>query len=110
LYEIVQRYFNGKTISFRRIRLNRHAAMEKHAPSIMIERSRRRLCNQMASIITANGQRINCMVRDISRHGALMLVATVDDVPAKFTLDSPSMKRRARVVWWGRCRVGVVFD
>jgi hypothetical protein len=86
--------------------------MAHGATSMKTERRRapRRLCNEMALIITATGERHNCMMRDVSRFGALVLVAAIDDLPTEFTLESRSMKRAARAVWWGRCRVGVVFD
>jgi hypothetical protein len=86
-------------------------AMTQLKSPMTAERRRvpRRRCNHLAQIVTAAGERHNCMARDISRLGAQLLVSTLDGLPTDFILIIGHIKISARVVWWGSCKVGVSF-
>jgi hypothetical protein len=80
--------------------------------SPILERRRvpRRPCNQLATILMAGGERLHCVVRDTSIYGALVLVASAEDITDILTLETLKFKRPAHVVWRGGCRAGICFD
>lgn len=55
---------------------------------------------------------IDCRVRDLSDHGAQLLVATSVGVPDRFELrlDRENRYISARIVWRKADRIGVVFE
>jgi len=63
--------------------------------------------------IDHGGDRIACMIRDISTTGAAIEFAySTTMIPAKFTLLMPEddLKLPCRVVWRNEFRVGVAFE
>lgn len=53
---------------------------------------------------------VDCRVRDLSPHGARLLVASVTGVPDRFMLKMPERSWKAcRIVWKGTDDMGVVF-
>jgi hypothetical protein len=55
---------------------------------------------------------IDCMVRNISRDGACLLLASLAGIPPTFELliDGESASRQCKTVWHGPNRVGVAFQ
>ena len=62
--------------------------------------------------INHGGDKINCVVRDISATGAALEILGVVRVPNHFTLIIPEdqLKLPCHVVWRSEYRVGVAFD
>jgi len=54
---------------------------------------------------------IDCMVRNLSRNGACLLVSSVIGVPSTFDLlvEGECVSRRCKMVWNNQNRVGVEF-
>ncbi|MBR0905311.1 PilZ domain-containing protein [Bradyrhizobium liaoningense] len=66
----------------------------------------------MPAQIEGAGDKISCMVRDISTSGAaLQFLNTTDRIPARFTLVIPEhgLKLPCRVAWRAPFRIGVAF-
>lgn len=62
--------------------------------------------------IDHGGDKINCVVRDISATGAAIEISDVVRIPDHFLLSIPEdrLKLPCRVVWRTRYRIGVTFD
>lgn len=72
--------------------------------------SRRRMLK--AGTIEFGGGGIDCTVRNLSKTGAALEVATPLFIPDRFTLFVPTerLKRPCRIVWRKEKRIGVAFD
>jgi hypothetical protein len=62
--------------------------------------------------IDHGGDKISCVIRDISATGAAIEMSDLRRVPAEFVLLVPEdrLKLRCRVVWRKEYRIGVTFD
>jgi hypothetical protein len=62
--------------------------------------------------IDHGGDKINCIIRDISATGAAIEMSDLVRVPAEFTLIVPEdrLKLRCRLVWRKGYRIGVAFE
>lgn len=62
--------------------------------------------------ICFDGGAIDCTVRNISKTGAALDVASPLGIPHEFTLVVPvdNLSQRCRVVWRKETRIGVAFD
>lgn len=62
--------------------------------------------------IDHGGDKIACVIRDISATGAAIELTAIARVPAEFTLIVPDdrLRLRCHVVWRTEYRIGVVFD
>jgi hypothetical protein len=62
--------------------------------------------------IDHGGDKIACIIRDISATGAAIEISELARVPAEFVLIMPEdkLKLRCRVVWRKEFRIGVAFD
>ena len=62
--------------------------------------------------IEHGGDKINCIIRDLSATGAALEVSDLVRVPASFTLIVPEDRLRlpCHVVWRKEYRIGVAFD
>ncbi|MBR1226682.1 MULTISPECIES: PilZ domain-containing protein [unclassified Bradyrhizobium] len=62
--------------------------------------------------IEHGGDKIGCVIRDISATGAAIEISDLVRVPREFTLIIPEdrLKLRCRVVWRKEYRIGVAFD
>ena len=62
--------------------------------------------------IDHGGDKISCIIRDISATGAAIEMSDLVRVPAEFMLIVPEdrLKLRCRVVWRKEYRIGVAFD
>jgi hypothetical protein len=62
--------------------------------------------------IDHGGDKINCMIRDLSATGAALEIFDIVRVPDNFTLIIPEdrLKLRCHVVWRKGYRIGVAFD
>jgi hypothetical protein len=66
--------------------------------------------NFSAMIILDTGERIPCVVKDFSKTGAQLLVATVLGIPAEFNLQAATGQiRRVQVMRRATSRLGVRF-
>jgi hypothetical protein len=65
-----------------------------------------------ASSIEFGGDAIDCIVRNISETGAALEALSPLYIPDRFTLfvQADQLKRRCRVVWRKKRRLGVTFD
>ena len=65
-----------------------------------------------AGLITFGGGTVDCAVRNISRAGATLEVASQLYIPNRFTLvvQADQLRRPCRIVWRNERRIGVVFD
>ncbi|MBR1284847.1 PilZ domain-containing protein [Bradyrhizobium sp. AUGA SZCCT0177] len=65
-----------------------------------------------AAKIEHGGDKIGCVIRDISATGAAIEISDLVRVPREFTLIIPEdrLKLRCRVVWRKEYRIGVAFD
>jgi PilZ domain len=67
-----------------------------------------------AGKILLNNKRsvIDCMIRNLSRDGACLLLASVVGIPPTFELliDGEPASRQCKTVWHGPNRVGVAFQ
>src|SRR6266851_3287792 len=65
-----------------------------------------------AGTIMFGGAGIDCSVRNLSKTGAALEVASVVGVPTDFSLiiQSDNFNRKCRVVWRKLNRIGVAFD
>jgi hypothetical protein len=54
---------------------------------------------------------IDCMIRNISRNGACLLVASVVGIPSGFDLliDGEAESRHCKLVWHAQNRIGIEF-
>jgi hypothetical protein len=62
--------------------------------------------------IDHGGDKIGCIIRDISATGAALEISDLLRVPSEFILIVPEdrLKLRCRVVWRKEYRIGVAFD
>ena len=62
--------------------------------------------------IDHGGDKIGCVIRDISATGAAIEISDLVRVPTEFTLIIPEdrLKLRCRVVWRKEYRIGVTFE
>lgn len=62
-------------------------------------------------VFNDGGSVIDCVVRNSSSVGALLLLPSVFDVPETFELliDSDGSLRPARMIWKGHGKIGVAF-
>ena len=62
--------------------------------------------------IDYGGDKINCVIRDLSATGAALEISDSVRVPANFTLVIPEDRLRlpCHVVWRREFRIGVAFD
>jgi hypothetical protein len=62
--------------------------------------------------IDHGGEKINCVVRDISTTGAAIEISDVVRIPDHFMLSIPEdrLKLPCNVVWRTQYRIGVAFD
>jgi hypothetical protein len=62
-------------------------------------------------IVGADTSLIDCTVRNLSAHGALLLVPNLIGIPETFELmlDADRSRRGCRVIWHGANRIGVEF-
>jgi len=62
--------------------------------------------------IDHGGDKINCIIRDLSATGAALEISDIVRVPPNFTLIIPEdgLRLRCRVVWRKDFRIGVAFD
>jgi len=62
--------------------------------------------------IDHGGDKLNCIIRDISATGAALEISDVAKLPANFTLIIPEdrLKLRCHLVWRTQFRIGVAFD
>jgi hypothetical protein len=62
--------------------------------------------------IDHGGDKINCIIRDISATGAAIEMSDLVRVPAEFILIVPEdrLKLRCRLVWRKGYRIGVAFE
>ena len=76
----------------------------RHSPRTRTLRAARILFNNRRSVI-------DCMVRNVSAHGACLLVANVVGIPASFDLmiDGESASRACTMVWHAHNRLGIEF-
>ena len=78
--------------------------------SIEDRRSPRRIVNETARIIFSCGDALVCTVRNVSRHGAQIVLHHSRPLPPAFELeDSSGDKRPAKLVWQLYSRLGVQF-
>ena len=65
-----------------------------------------------AGTIEFGGSAIDCTIRNVSKYGAALDVASPVGIPEKFTLALPSdgLHFSCRVFWRKQRRIGVVFD
>ncbi len=65
-----------------------------------------------AATIEFGGGAIDCNVRNISKAGAALDVASPLSIPDHYTLHIPSdqIKRPSRVIWRKERRIGISFD
>ena len=63
-------------------------------------------------IIKLAGAGVDCTVRNISDHGAGLLVESLEGIPTDFSLAlvSDQVVRPCRVVWRKEKRIGLTFD
>lgn len=76
-------------------------------------KTRRHRLRRNAWFMLDAGQRRECVVTNISDHGAHISVADSDDIPDSFLLllaESGATRRRCRVIWRKPREVGVKFD
>ena len=76
----------------------------RYSPRSRTLRAGRILFNNKRSVI-------DCMVRNISAHGACLLVANVIGIPQAFDLmiDGESASRPCIMVWYAHNRLGIEF-
>ena len=62
--------------------------------------------------IDHGGDKINCMIRDLSATGAALEIFDIARLPANFILIIPEDRLRlpCRIVWRTEYRIGVAFD
>ena len=60
--------------------------------------------------IQFGGSSIDCTVRNLSKTGAALDVASPLGIPAEFTLVTDDSQHPCRVVWRKEKRIGVTFD
>ena len=62
--------------------------------------------------IDHGGDKINCIIRDLSATGAALEISGIVRVPQNFTLIIPEDRLRlpCQVVWRKEFRIGVAFD
>jgi hypothetical protein len=62
--------------------------------------------------IDHGGDKINCIIRDLSATGAALEISDIARVPANFTLIIPEdrLRLQCRLVWRTEYRIGVAFD
>ena len=66
--------------------------------------------NLNGPIVLDGGQKVRCLVKDISAQGVLLIVESVLGIPPRFDLRlGGGQARRAQVQWRGISRVGVMF-
>jgi hypothetical protein len=65
-----------------------------------------------AKIILVGRSTVNCIVRNLSNHGACLQLPTTADLPAKFDLsfDTGRTLRNCHVVWQTLTNLGVSFE
>ena len=65
-----------------------------------------------AAKIDHGGDKIDCIIRDLSATGAALEISNIVRIPANFTLIVPEdrLKLKCRVVWRKEFRIGVAFD
>lgn len=74
-------------------------------------RSPRRHAMKPATILLAGGQRLPCLVRDISEHGVRLKIDNSDEIPEHFLLQiGREEPRSCRTVWTGDRQMGVAFE
>jgi hypothetical protein len=60
-------------------------------------------------IICADGEKKPCLVSNLSRHGANVILLSRHDLPVEFMLSISGVERRSQVVWRRYLKVGVEF-
>jgi hypothetical protein len=80
----------------------------------MEERRRVSRCRTLKSgkiVVRAHRSVIDCMVRNLSAKGALLVVAGLAGIPENFDLllEATGEQHPCRVVWRGEDRLGVAF-
>jgi hypothetical protein len=62
--------------------------------------------------IDHGGDKINCVIRDLSATGAALEISDIARVPPNFTLIIPEdrLKLPCHIVWRTEYRIGVAFD
>jgi PilZ domain len=74
-------------------------------------RSPRRRTFKGAQIILNNrGSTIDCNVRNLSSHGALLVLPSLAGIPAEFELRLDGELRPARIVWKGIGKIGIAWS
>ena len=67
----------------------------------------------LGGVVGFNGRRstLDCMVRNLSDDGALMILSDAIALPQAFDLEIPTRQRQypARVIWRSGERIGIVF-
>ncbi len=65
-----------------------------------------------AKVVVPGRAAVNCIVRDLSPHGAGLQLASAADLPAEFDLafNTGQKPRRCRLAWRNLTNVGVSFQ
>ena len=65
-----------------------------------------------AAKIDHGGDKIDCIIHDLSATGAAIDISNIVRIPENFTLIVPEdrLKLKCRVVWRKEFRIGVAFD
>jgi len=65
-----------------------------------------------AKLILANRSTVNCVVRNLSNHGACLHLLSTADLPVEFDLsfDTGHTLRKCRVAWQTITNAGVSFE
>jgi PilZ domain-containing protein len=80
----------------------------------MLERRRfpRTKVYKGAKVVLVDRSTVNCIVRNLSNHGACLQLPSTADLPAEFDLsfDTGRTLRNCRVAWQTLTNLGVSFD
>jgi hypothetical protein len=78
----------------------------------MVERRavKRARLRRAAWILGSAGEKIVCVLSNLSEGGAQLELLSCDALPEQFTLSVEGRPRLARIAWRRRWRVGVTFE
>jgi hypothetical protein len=71
---------------------------------------RRRVLKGARIVFNNRRSAIDCTVRNLGDHGALLLLSSLSGIPGEFELWIDQDRHPARVVWKGRSQIGVVCN
>jgi hypothetical protein len=71
--------------------------------------ARRRFLKSAKIVLSDNAPKIECTVRNISEHGALLEVSATYGIPHRFELLLGNERKTCHVVWVKDSRLGVTF-